>query len=67
MARLQNPASQARYARYWKRFICYGLRVVDDDGSSDGSDGSSDDDDDNGGNDMLKDARRLFRWQGRQK
>jgi hypothetical protein len=28
MARLQEAASQARYARYWKRFVCYCLRVV---------------------------------------
>ncbi|KAK5200476.1 hypothetical protein LTR16_006035, partial [Cryomyces antarcticus] len=28
LARLQNPESQRRYAGYWKRFICYCLRVV---------------------------------------
>lgn len=27
LARLQNPESQLRYAGYWKRFICYCLRV----------------------------------------
>ena len=76
MARLQDPASQARYGRYWKRFICYSLRVADGGGGSDSSDGSDDGDDigsnsssgdDAERNDMLKDARRLFRWQGRQK
>jgi hypothetical protein len=30
MVRLQEAASQARYARYWKRFVCYCLRVVVD-------------------------------------
>lgn len=33
-ARLQNPKSQARYAGYTKRFICYCLRIaaaLDDD------------------------------------
>jgi superfamily II DNA helicase RecQ len=73
MARLQNPASQARYARYWKRFICYCLRVADgDDGGGDSSGNNDDGSDDGSDNDeerngMLKDARRLFRWQGRQK
>jgi len=28
MGRLQNPESQKRYARYWKQFVCYCLRIV---------------------------------------
>ncbi len=28
MGRLQNPGSQKRYARYWKQFVCYCLRIV---------------------------------------
>ena len=28
MGRLQNTSSQDRYAMYWKRLICYALRVV---------------------------------------
>jgi superfamily II DNA or RNA helicase len=28
LARLQNPESQVRYSGYWKRFICYVLRVL---------------------------------------
>lgn len=28
MARLQNPESQARYAGYWKQFMCYCLHLV---------------------------------------
>ncbi|THW78325.1 hypothetical protein D6D18_09660, partial [Aureobasidium pullulans] len=28
LARLQNPDSQLRYASYWKRFICYILRIM---------------------------------------
>jgi len=28
MARLQNPESQDRYARYIRRFVCYCLRIV---------------------------------------
>ena len=30
MARLQNPESQARYARYMVKFVCYVLRFVAD-------------------------------------
>jgi hypothetical protein len=82
MARLQNAASQARYARYWTRFICYSLRVVDSGGGSRGShsgsdsdsnsDSNSDSDDGDGSysgsdDDNMQDARRLFRWQGQQK
>ncbi|THW27512.1 hypothetical protein D6D22_10755 [Aureobasidium pullulans] len=28
LAKLQNPDSQLQYASYWKRFICYILRIV---------------------------------------
>ena len=28
LLRLQNPESQLRYASYWKRFICYVMRIV---------------------------------------
>ena len=28
MARLQNPESQIKYARYMRRFVCYCLRVA---------------------------------------
>ncbi|KAH0352647.1 hypothetical protein KCU83_g3356, partial [Aureobasidium melanogenum] len=28
LSRLQNPESQLRYASYWKRFICYIMRIV---------------------------------------
>ena len=28
MARLQNPESQARYAGYMVKFVCYALRFV---------------------------------------
>jgi hypothetical protein len=28
LARLQNPESQQRYARYLKRFVCYCLQVA---------------------------------------
>lgn len=28
MGRLQNPESQKQYARYWKQFLCYCLRIV---------------------------------------
>ena len=67
MARLQEPASQARYARYWKRFVCYCLRVVGSSSGGGGSSSSSSSSDHDSDDDMLKDARRLFRWQRRQK
>ncbi|KAG5920002.1 hypothetical protein E4U61_000340 [Claviceps capensis] len=31
LGRLQNPSSQVRYANYWKRMICYVLRVAQSD------------------------------------
>ena len=95
MARLQNPESQATYAGYYVKFVCYFLRIIADEqmravggrgGRSDTSDdseagGSSDSDSDSEtGNrnvntenkarreqDRMKDARKLFRWHGRQK
>ena len=98
LARLQNPESQARYAGYMVRFVCYMLRIVADEearmarGSEgeqtdeDGSDscssrsGSAGSDSDRVSDrrphrqhrrrrapDMMKDARELFDWQGRQK
>lgn len=30
LARLQNPSSQARYAGYMARFVCYFLRIIAD-------------------------------------
>jgi hypothetical protein len=95
IARLQNPESQARYASYMVKFICYALRFVadaearmiaqessgevsnkDDTSSGDDKTDVSDNDNnrpaDNQGSslkekDMMKDARELFRWTGRQK
>lgn len=102
IARLQNPESQACYARYMVMFVCYLLRIIadeearggdnradissssevsdtsDDESSSgseysDTSDGESSSGSSDGRNsrwkeqDLLKDARELFLWQGRQR
>jgi len=50
MSRLQNPQGQNTYARYWKRFMCYCLRVAtavresgkggEDGGADEGEEGS---------------------------
>jgi hypothetical protein len=53
--------------------VCYCLRIIDGDGSDNDGDGNDDDggdtlaDDGRNDADPLKDARRLFVWQGRQK
>jgi hypothetical protein len=80
LARLQNPESQARYGGYIIMFTCYVLRIIADeeivvtsDNDSDTSDDESTDGSESSGRirstqlDILKDARELFRWQGRQK
>jgi hypothetical protein len=48
MARLQNPESQARYAGYMVRFVCYFLRIVADEQSRMARSGGSED----GGSDI---------------
>ena len=51
MVRLQNEESFSRYIGYWKRFICYCLRVTQ---------GDTDEV-------KLKDSRELIKWHGEQK
>jgi superfamily II DNA helicase RecQ len=113
LARLQNPSSQARYAGYMARFVCYFLRITADeiaggakqflrkgntsmddedrhneaiynaesdmsDDETSGSDAESNSDSDGRSSlhdftctqrdiDYMKDARELFRLNGRQK
>ncbi|KAK4947069.1 hypothetical protein LTR66_014220 [Elasticomyces elasticus] len=88
LARLQNPESQRRYAGYWKRFMCYCLRVVATDegcgarscgnNSVDGSNEGTEEDEideedqtedevDEECQDVMRDARELFPWHGKQK
>ena len=49
IARLQNPESQARYASYMVKFVCYALRFVADAearmAAQEGCDGGSDEED----------------------
>ncbi|CAN9156920.1 unnamed protein product [Alternaria alternata] len=62
IARLQNPESQARYAGYMVKFVCYALRFVADaearmaaqEGGDECSDEDDDDDDDEGDEDGLE-------------
>ncbi|TKA55283.1 hypothetical protein B0A49_12685, partial [Cryomyces minteri] len=88
LARLQNPESQRRYAGYWKRFMCYCLRVVTTDegrgarscgnNSIDGSNEETEEDEideedqtedevDEECQGLMRDARELFPWHGKQK
>jgi len=82
MARLQNPESQATYARYIVMFICFVLRLIEDDEKQQSdSENESESDPDTvssssasgtyndkaTANDAFKDARELFPWKGRQK
>ena len=92
LARLQNPESQARYAGYMVRFVCYFLRIIADEEAraersgddEESAEESSEEDSDVSGSsissrrsrrhygagrkpDLMKDARELFLWQGRQK
>jgi len=58
MGRLQNPESQKRYARYWKQFICYCLRIVaaeeEDDGTAEAPSGEDEvEDDSDAGDDNI--------------
>ncbi|KAL5396423.1 hypothetical protein PMIN03_012962 [Paraphaeosphaeria minitans] len=56
MARLQNPESQARYASYMVRFVCYYLRIVaDEEEGRDSSSSSSDSDSDSEGTEDSED------------
>ena len=62
MGRLQNMNSQDRYATYWKRLICYALRVVQSEPAPDVAHPPA------GRNrDTMVDARRLFPWREGQK
>jgi superfamily II DNA helicase RecQ len=64
MARLQNPESQARYAGYMVKFVCYALRVVADaearmiaqDSSGEVSNEDEDEDDPGSGDDYEDDS-----------
>jgi superfamily II DNA helicase RecQ len=80
LARLQNPESQARYAGYMVMFVCYFLRILADEearaveSSEESSEESSADSESEYSSnkrlrspDVMKDARELFRWRGRQK
>jgi superfamily II DNA or RNA helicase len=82
LARLQNPESQATYAAYYVKFVCYFLRIIADEErraesssdssedetiSSSSSSSSSSDQSRSRMPDLLKDAREIFPWQGRQK
>ena len=78
LSRLQNRASQQRYAGYWKQFVCYALRVIMAMGKADAWHGYFPDSDGTssgaevvkgryaGHNEerlgRMKDACRLFRW-----
>ena len=77
LGRLQNSASQDRYANYFAGLICYALHVLESietsaettSVSSDGYESSSEDRDGARSNahsqppiDVLKGARRLFPW-----
>ncbi|KAG6019369.1 hypothetical protein E4U40_007082 [Claviceps sp. LM458 group G5] len=78
MNRLQNRDSQARYANYWKRLICYALRVAQSEQLHEAENVDCDDEyeveeeavsvsgDDVTGpivkEDRMRDARRLFPW-----
>lgn len=68
MARLQERESQARYTRCWKRFVCYCLRVVGhEETDREQETGQEEEDTEEEEDKILKDARRLFIWQERQK
>lgn len=77
LARLQNPESQATYASYYVKFVCYFLRIIaDEESRAESSSDSSEDETISSSSsdksrrrkpDLLKDARELFPWQGRQK
>ena len=58
IARLQNPESQARYAGYMVKFVCYALRFVADAearvAAQEGGDECSDEDNDKGDEDGLE-------------
>jgi hypothetical protein len=64
MARLQNPESQARYASYMVKFVCYALRFVADaearmiaqESSGEVSDDDEDEDDTGSGDDDEADV-----------
>jgi hypothetical protein len=55
---LQNPESQARYAGYMVKFVCYALRFVADAevrmAAQEGGNECSDEDDDKGDEDGLE-------------
>ncbi|KAI7371326.1 hypothetical protein KC328_g17564, partial [Hortaea werneckii] len=82
LARLQEPESLQTYIRYMSRLLCYSLRVLQseqrgdgeregssrsDSDDSDGSDGSNNRSSTPAAVDVLKDARRLYRWAGEQR
>lgn len=81
MGRLQNSDSQDRYATYWKRLICYAIRVLRNGEVEDGSEQWTDISDDamsdgedavvrrtpDPREDCMQDARRLFVWKHGQK
>ncbi|KAG5912626.1 hypothetical protein E4U61_000303, partial [Claviceps capensis] len=60
LGRLDHPDTQTRYASYWKRLICYMVRVAQSEGSV-----SVHGEDVTGPiveQDTMRDARRLFPW-----
>lgn len=77
MGRLQNQDSQDRYVNYWKRLICYSLRVAQSETEENQTEYHEEEDqdsaDDDGATqtivrrDKMKDARRLYPWRDGQK
>ncbi|KAK0926478.1 hypothetical protein LTR29_017851 [Friedmanniomyces endolithicus] len=80
MGRLQSQDSQDRYAIYWKRLICYSLRVVQSEQARESEDPSLFEVDDEDQllddavtigpvvrQDKMRDARRLFPWRAGQR
>ncbi len=79
MGRLQNQDSQDRYANYWKRLICYTLRVAQSQPSLEIEDALQSEDEESSNEtlgvapaclarqDKMADAHRLFPWLAGQK
>jgi hypothetical protein len=57
MGRLQNQDSQDRYANYWKRLICYSLRVAQSEQQQQAVDPSQLENETDGGNEEEEESR----------